>query len=325
MSATYASITAKPKIMSNSNLSMPTTSLPMASSAKSVESVAPLFVKDSDIGEGVTPIQVCDAIVNVINDRKLEGVQKVNNIWRIYLKDRKTRPELSVAEKVVINGKQVKIYDRNPNLTFNGIHHQQQINSDKLTIKNLPLSVSNMEIQKLLNDNSIKPLSSIKYGLIRDANGQLTTYKSGDRYLYVEPLSPPLPRHQEIGIFKCLLIHHGKDVVCKACNLAGHKIGSDSCIAKPKDVILAFKGYQHPLSSHFPCELEIYDKSFKSVEHAYFYYMACEMGRMDLAEEIQEAEHAGKVKRLSKGKAEDTERWHWESENIDVMKEILEV
>ena len=53
--------------------------------------------------------------------------------------------------------------------------------------------------------------------------------------------------------------------------------------------------------------------------------MACEMGSMDLAEEILEAEHAGKVKRLSKGIAEDTERWHWESGNIDVMKEILEV
>ena len=87
---------------------------------------------------------------------------------------------------------------------------------------------------------------------------------------------------------------------------------------------MAFKGYQHPLSNHFPSELEIYDKTFKSEEHAYFYYMACEMGGMDLAEEIQEAEHAGKVKRLSKGIAEDTERWHWESENID-MREILEV
>ena len=59
--------------------------------------------------------------MNVISDTKVEGVQKVNNICRIYLKDRKTRLKLSVAEKVVINRKQVKIYDRNPNLTFNGI------------------------------------------------------------------------------------------------------------------------------------------------------------------------------------------------------------
>ena len=291
----------------------------------SIESVAPLFVKDNDIGENVTPIQVCDAIVNVISDTKLEGVQKVNNLWRIYLKDKKTRLKLSETEKIVINGQQVKLYDRNPFLTFNGMRHLQQINSDKLTIKYLPLSVSNMEIQKLLKNNNIKPLSSIKYGLIRDANGQLTSYKSGDRYLYVEPFSPTLPRQQKIGTFKCLLIHHGKDVICKACNLPGHKIGSDSCIAKPKDVILAFKGYQHPLSNHFPCELEIYDKTFKSAEYAYFYYMACEMGRTELAEEIQEAVHAGKVKHLSKGIADDTERWQWERENTDVMKEILEV
>ena len=69
----------------------------------------------------------------------------------------------------------------------------------------------------------------------------------------------------------------------------------------------------------------MYDKTFKSVEHAYFYYMACEMGRSELAEEIQEAEHAEKVKHLSKGIADDTERWQWESENTDVMREILEV
>ena len=174
-------------------------------------------------------------------------------------------------------------------------------------------------------NNNIKPLSSIKYGLIRDANGQLISYKSGDRYLYVDPFSPLLPRHQEIGTFKCLLIHHDKDVVCKACNLPGHKIGSDSCIAKSKDVILAFKGYQHPLSNHFPCELDIYDKTFKSVEHAYFYYMACEMGHRELAEEIQEAEHSGEAKHLSKGIPDDTERWQWERENTDVMREILEV
>ena len=53
--------------------------------------------------------------------------------------------------------------------------------------------------------------------------------------------------------------------------------------------------------------------------------MACEMGRTELAEEIQEAVHAGKVKHLSKGIADDTERWQWERENTDVIKEILEV
>ena len=38
---------------------------------------------------------------------------------------------MSVTEKIVINGKQVKLYDRYPNLTFNGMCHLQQINSDK--------------------------------------------------------------------------------------------------------------------------------------------------------------------------------------------------
>ena len=52
-------------------------------------------------------------------------------------------------------------------------------------------------------------MSSIKYGCIRDDNGQLTSYKSGDRFVYVEPYDPPLPKQQDIGQLKCLLIHHG--------------------------------------------------------------------------------------------------------------------
>ena len=113
-------------------------------------------------------------------------------------------------------------------------------------------------------------MSSIKYGYIRDDNGQLTSYKSGDRFVYVAPYDTPLPKQQDIGQFKCLLIHHGKDIKCKACDVLGHRIGADVCKAKPKDSIYAFKGYHHPLSNHFPCKLAIYGKAFKSAEHEVF-------------------------------------------------------
>ena len=113
--------------------------------------------------------------------------------------------------------------------------------------------------------------SPIRYGFIRNEDGELTTYKSGDRYVFVEPFETPLPRQQEIGIFQCLVLHHGKNgPPCRSCGVQGHKPGEDACKAKPKDKILAFKGYQHPLSNHYPSKLSVYDMDFKSLEAAFF-------------------------------------------------------
>ena len=87
--------------------------------------------------------------------------------------------------------------------------------------------------------------------------------------------------------------------------------------------ILAFKGYKHPLSNHFACELSVYGKTFKSLEHAYFFHMATEFGKPELAEWIHQAPHAGHAKRLSKDIADDETRWAWEEENTAVMEHLL--
>ena len=222
----------------------------------------------------------------------------------------------------------MNLHDKNPYSSQHQVtsgqrfppHAPQQ--NDKLTIRNLPLSVSNDEIKRMLEDNGVHLVSSIKYGCIRDPQGQLTSYKSGDRYVYVRAFSPPLPRHQKIGMFHCTLIHHGKEP-CLACGEAGHRVGESSCRAAPTQSILAFKGYTHPLSNHFPCKLIAYEKEFRSLEHAFFYYMATEFGNHDLAAQIQDCKHAGEVKRMSKKIDEDGVRWEWEKNNVDVMKDLL--
>ena len=182
--------------------------------------------------------------------------------------------------------------------------------------------MSNDEIKRILEDRGVHLVSSIKYGCIRDPQGQLTSYKSGDRYVYVRAFSPPLPRQQKIGMFHCMLIHHGKEP-CLACGEAGHRVGDSCCKAAPTQSILAFKGYTHPLSNHFPCKLRVYEKEFNSLEQAYFYYMAREFGKHDLAARIQNCKHAGEAKRMSKDISEDDVRWEWEKNNTDVMKNLL--
>ena len=67
----------------------------------------------------------------------------------------------------------------------------------------------------------VKLVSPIIYSNIRDANGQLTDFKSGDRFIYVKPLSTPLPGQHQVGSIQCLIIHQGQDITCSACGEKG--------------------------------------------------------------------------------------------------------
>ena len=111
---------------------------------------------------------------------------------------------------------------------------------------------------------------------------------------------------------------------CKSCNLSRHKVGDGRCPAKPKEEILAFRGYRHPLSNHYPCDITVNAATFRSVEHAFFHQMAMEMGKNDLADDIKNARHAGEAKRLSHNIASDDEHWKWELDNTEVMKRLLQ-
>lgn len=290
--------------------------------ADTLQAVEPVFIKDRDIvGGPLTGIEMCHAIIQTVRASKLEGVQKMNNIWRIYLKDRATRLEFCVKERIIINGHSIPLYDQNPSVKLP--EYQNQKKHDKITIKNLPLSVSHSEVEKMLTDHNVTLASKVKYGCYREADGQLTTYKNGDRYVYVEPFDPPLPKQQKVGEFTCILLHHGKDKACPGCSSYGHKLGDNVCPANPTREILAFRGYSHPLSNHYQCELKVFGTIFKSVEHAFYYRMAIEMGKKDLADEIRACAHAGIVLRLSKDIAEDSIRWNWEKDHVNVMELLL--
>ena len=293
-----------------------------------VTSVPPLFIKANDIPDPhITPYLMCTAVTKATSETKLEGVQKINNVWRVYVKDKVTRLELFSRKHLTIAGKNVPLYDQNPNQSQQQMIHGQQMTpvmNDKLTIKHIPLSVSNDEIKRMLEEKGVSLRSQIKYGLIRDSDGQQTTFKSGDRFVYVKPFNPALPRNQKVGNYSCVVIHHGKEIPCVVCGVTGHKVGDLECKALPAQAIMAFKGYQHPLSNHFPCRLNVYEHEFKSLEHAYFWHMATEFGLQELATEIKGCVHAGEAKRLSKLIASDEERFRWESDNIEAMKHLLQ-
>jgi ribA/ribD-fused uncharacterized protein len=291
----------------------------MMANSQTIQTLPPLFCKYSDTGE-VTPLEMCEAVAHVVGSAKVEGVQRIQNLWRIYVSDRKARADLYIKKKLIIKGKHADLYDQNPYETY---QQNGQNKKDKLTIKHVPLSVRNEEITLMLTENKVVLSSPLRYSCLRNANGNLTKYLSGDRYVYVEQFDPPISRNQTVGKFPCVVIHHGKELPCKACGVNGHRIGDDNCPAKPSQEVYAFKGYSHPLSNDYAFTLNVYGSTFKSLQHAYLFRMALDCNLPDLAEDIKNAVHAGAAKRISRDIADDEGRLQWEQSNLEVMAFLL--
>ena len=289
-------------------------------SVLSITSVPPLFAKCSDTGD-VNAIDICDAVVRIIGASRLDGVQKIGNLWRIYVEDKEARVQTYMKKTLMINNKEIRLFDQNPYVINKDA---VQGKKDKLTIKSVPLSVSNDEIKQMLIDNQVTLSSPIRYGQLRTAQGHLTKFRSGDRYVYVEPFDPPLSRNQRVANIPCTVVHHGKEMTCRACGQKGHKVGDNLCKAQPTEEHVVFSSYTHPLSTRFACQLNVYETTFRSIDHAYFHRMALEFGQPHLAERIKDAKHAGEVKGLSKEITTPEKQVEWEKENIDVMVHLLQ-
>ena len=88
----------------------------------------------------------------------------------------------------------------------------------------------------------------------------------------------------------------------------------------PLTDITPFKGKDDVLSNFYLCHLKVFERKFKSSEHAYQFMKAKFYGRDRLAEDICKQRTACAAKRL--GKKLPTEE-SWENEKLDVMREII--
>ena len=272
-----------------------------------MDTVEPLFIKHKDMpATNIAQWTVVMAVTHVVGQEGLEGVQQLGGIWKIYLKAVKHRCELLSRKTLWVQSKMVALFDQNP--------YQNNLQSrDKLTIKGLPLHMKNDDLKTMLKSKGMVLCSPIKFSIIRDETGQFTNYKNGDRFLYCKPLPQPIPRQQQVGDHNCYVYHHGKNMQCKSCSQMGHKAGDVAYPGRAKeDSILAFRGYEDPLSNHYPTPIQAFDQDFRSLEHAFFWKMATDLEKHELAARIKAAAHAGVAKRLSKEMAEE-EREAWDT------------
>ena len=193
----------------------------------------------------------------------------------------------------------VPLYDKNPTVT-------RQKNPDeireKITIKDIPLSVSNDLIAEHMSEIGVILKTDVKYANERDNNGKLTDYKNGDRYMYAEGhIKNALNRNAYIAHRKCRIFHNGQfSVDCKACHQAGHKAGNPACPAMNTEIeMTCFATHHVVLSNTYHNKISAYGQTFKSVQHAWLWKRAYDNKQLDLAQRIKDAEHAGLATRLS--------------------------
>ena len=297
--------------------------------ANQLPSVTPLFFSERDLSlrEKLTAYEVCIEVTKVVTRNHVDGAQNIRGTWRIHLKDDKSRVEL-LTKGLSIRGKYVHIFEQNPNVQQNPNHKVE-----KVMIRDLPFSVSMEEVEDYFKTHPhIKPTSPVKFGHIRDPDGSLTSFRNGDRFLYVEsPVTPPLPVTTVIGDRPIRIHHMSQSLIklCVVCNKNGHTAGSSQCehfVDTNQSDILTHK---HILNPAYSQTMRADGISFPSMEQAFLYTCTCRMAldvhSQDLADEIRLSRHAGMARTLC-DPIPMVDRMEWYNRyGLDTMVFLLEL
>jgi len=286
-------------------------------------SVEPLFILSREIlGQDQyrpRPYDICIAASDIIGRENVLGAQNIRGIWRLYLKSREKRLDL-LMKGMSLRGRSVTLYEKNPKATNNEDPNQKV---EKVTIRMLPLSVSNEEVKTYLQSKGVDLTTEVRIGKERDDNGELTSFINGDRYAYAKsPLKSPLPRTVHIADQQCACYHSSQQNTCLVCNSIGHKTRDPTCPAftSAQDIVTVVS-YQHPLSNmHMGAKLVYQGDEYRSVEHAYQALKAKEAGRPELQQQICDAKHAGIAKQLSH---QLPDLPTWAEKRAEVMEDLL--
>ncbi len=299
-------------------------------------SVKPLFFKEEDVFPDPNikmlsqweVVYAAEQMAGQALRSNIDGAQVIEGLWRIYfIGSDATRVKL-LSKGINLRGKHVILLDKNP-YVLNAHDPEAQENSVRITIKDIPLSYDNDVIVNFLKDKNVNLKTDIRYCCIRSGiTGKLTNYKNGDRYIWAEgPITPPLNRRVRIGRFRCRIYHDDQVVKpkCKSCGAFNHVSGDKDCPHyKDNSNVTPFAGFNNPLSNFYMPdeEMEIFGRNVKSAEHAWAYRKATENGLQDTAEQILEAEHAGKVFRISRS-IDSKITPGWDAFNLDIMENII--
>ena len=243
------------------------------------EVTAPVFIKAKDImgDHKITEYEMCSEVAKQIGTVAIQGCQLIRGLWRIYVRNREKRIKL-VTEMLTFKQQKVAVFADNP---FKKTQDTAQETTTKITVKDMPISKGNEVIKRFMEANGVK-IKNLIYGKIRDpVTKQLLDWLNGDRIIYAEELTAPLPRWASIDgttvrIFhdkqiegeklctKCFKTDHTRRQCtnqqhCRCCKKVGHNMGDKECeatIQKPHSNIICVNGEEDPLSNFYHCGTE---------------------------------------------------------------------
>lgn len=311
----------------------------MPDSQNQEKSTLPVFFLEKE--NNFSTYDVCAAVSEVVGSERVTGAQKIRSLWRIYINTEEARITL-LTEGLVIEGIRQNLLSQNP---FTSNPRGDTEDTVKVTVRDIPLSYSNDEIKKFLENKSVKMTSDVKYAKARDKNGKLTEFLNGDRYVFAEKntlLQKPLDRYSICGAFKCRIFHAGQSLklsctncfasghtrhncrnqtACAVCKKPGHEAGQAECEKyEPQVDVCTFAGSDDPLSNFYMAEFEYRGIEVASAEHAYQYRKALSNGMPDHGKRILNAKNPREAKDL--GRYVKCTR-EWEEENRTIMEEIV--
>ena len=130
-----------------------------------------------------------------------------------------------------------------------------------------------------------------------------------------------LPAVVDIGGYQCRIIHQSQELARNRCRFIGHSSNNDAlCGGFRKDQnVHTIRSVQNPLCNFYPCNVNVYDRTFDSSEQAYQWCFIQHLGRDDLAEKILTAAKAKEVASRVPQHLHGT----WHDVKLDIMNEIL--
>ena len=125
---------------------------------------------------------------------------------------------------MVLRGVLCQPRDKNSFVVCEENGQEKEIPSTRLAVGNIPISFSNEEILRFIEQlPDVKTRSRLLDERTRDDNGKLSHFKTGRRFIYIDVPKKPLPKTLQMGIFNTTLFHKEQKVVtCFICLLQGH-------------------------------------------------------------------------------------------------------
>ena len=187
----------------------------------------PVFVAVRDIPSSTskpppTGEEFYYSLMKCVKTEHISGIQRIGSLWRIYLSNHEERVKV-IVNGLFIRGATVPVHDVNPYTKAKDEH------LTRVLIKDVPLSVGDDQIRTTLQTMKYTVRGEITRQQLR-VGGQLTNCLNGDRIVYIDPPSQPLPRFLTVAtLFRARAFHAGQpekrdtvNATCSKCLDSGH-------------------------------------------------------------------------------------------------------